>query len=74
VNTENHDKKMNRTCLALDFLENFEMYPYLVTIQTAETYANWRTFASSTAEAKAKVCAFMQTEPNSIHSVKKLKN
>jgi hypothetical protein len=50
------------------------MHPYIVTIQTAETYANWRTFASSTAEAKAKVCAFMQTDANTIHSVKKLKN
>jgi hypothetical protein len=50
------------------------MYTYIVTIQTAENFANWTTFASSTAEAKAKVCAFMQTEPNSIQSVKKLKN
>jgi hypothetical protein len=38
------------------------MHPYLVTIQTAETYANWRTFASSTAEAKSKVCPVCEKE------------
>jgi len=50
------------------------MYTYIVTLKTAETYANWKTFADTKAEAKSKVCAFMQTEPNSIQSVKKLKN
>jgi len=49
------------------------MHPYLVTIQTAENFANWTTFASSTAEAKAKVCAFIKADANTIHSVKKLK-
>lgn len=50
------------------------MHPYIVTIQTAETYAKMTTFADTEAEAKSKVCTFMQTEPNTIHSVKKLKN
>ena len=50
------------------------MIAYSVTIDTGKGPQTYRTFADTKAEAKSKVCTFMQTEPNTIHSVKKLKN